>query len=548
MKQHNKKAFTVIELVIVIAVIGILSAILIPTFISLTSQSKKAATDALITNLNKILMIDEVDPTSTSNITLGDALADVSDNGYSASGIANNDTLVLWDQVTNRFIKEEDIPSNRNKYEYWCISSTPSNTYSTYLLPTTGSVTTSYGIDAGTNENLSILFNNSAELSDIRIKTNKSNLEIKANDNSKIYQYGSSNTLAMNDGNLYLYGTVDVLECNTEDSAIHSYGSIDHILMNDIDANINIYNDKLDALSYTFYDGIEPTNISGVDASKIYHYYHVVNNIATLTTACSHDSYVLFNNDIFNTNADHAGDKNISIKDKVYINGDGNRLSTTECGRLFAVDTNEDVVIKNLILQASNAAKDHFDRGISIWADGGDITLDNVIFDIDGTCIYGSEECVNTSVKVNNSEFRGLYMVVLQRNNNTVSISNSLLDLYYSRNKNSYLGFVCFGYNGTDDVENNNVTFTNTIFKTSYDDGAVGNTIGIVVYDKFGEITISDVVYSSNTIKLDYDPVIDTTYSDITTYHTNKSVDVPNSAIDSSNVVKINSDSHPYGE
>lgn len=547
MKQHNKKAFTVIELVIVIAVIGILSAILIPTFISLTSQSKKAATEALITNLNKILMIDEVNPTSISNITLGDALADVSDNGYSASGIANNDTLVLWDQVTNRFIKEEDIPSNRNKYEYWCISSTPSNTYSTYLLPTSEDITTSYGIDAGTNENLSILFNNSAELSDIRIRTNKSNLEIKANDNSKIYQYGSSNTLAMNDGNLYLYGTVDVLECNTEDSAIHSYGSIDHILMNDIDANINIYNDKLDALAYTFYDGVEPSNISGVDANKIYHYYHVVNNIATLTTACSHDSYVLFNNDIFNTNADHAGDdKNVYIRDKVFVNGNGYRFSTSDCGRLFGVETDEKIIIKRLILE-SNGASIHDSRGISIWYNGADITMDNVTFNVEGPCIYGSEDFVNGEINVTNSTLKGLYMVALQNSNNTVFIANSSLELYYSEVATDYLGYVCFAHNTSENVSNNTITFTNTIFKTSHDVGAHDNTIGIVVYEKIKPFINSDVVFSSNTIKIDYNPITDTRYPDINAYQTNK-VDVPSEVIGSSNVVKINSDSHYYGE
>ncbi|MGN0782733.1 MAG: type II secretion system protein [Christensenellales bacterium] len=43
MKKNNKKGFTIVELVIVIAVIGILAAVLIPTFTSLIERAKESA-------------------------------------------------------------------------------------------------------------------------------------------------------------------------------------------------------------------------------------------------------------------------------------------------------------------------------------------------------------------------------------------------------------------------------------------------------------------------------------------------------------------------
>ena len=43
MLKKSKKGFTIVELVIVIAVIGILSAILIPTFANLTTQANNTA-------------------------------------------------------------------------------------------------------------------------------------------------------------------------------------------------------------------------------------------------------------------------------------------------------------------------------------------------------------------------------------------------------------------------------------------------------------------------------------------------------------------------
>ena len=43
MKKTNKKGFTIVELVIVIAVIAILAGVLIPTFTSVTNRAKESA-------------------------------------------------------------------------------------------------------------------------------------------------------------------------------------------------------------------------------------------------------------------------------------------------------------------------------------------------------------------------------------------------------------------------------------------------------------------------------------------------------------------------
>ncbi len=45
MKRNNKKGFTIVELVIVIAVIAILSAVLIPTFGGVTAKAQDTARD-----------------------------------------------------------------------------------------------------------------------------------------------------------------------------------------------------------------------------------------------------------------------------------------------------------------------------------------------------------------------------------------------------------------------------------------------------------------------------------------------------------------------
>lgn len=56
-KKKQKKGFTILELVIVIAVIAILSAVLIPTFAGLIKKANVTADQTLVRNLNTSLAI-----------------------------------------------------------------------------------------------------------------------------------------------------------------------------------------------------------------------------------------------------------------------------------------------------------------------------------------------------------------------------------------------------------------------------------------------------------------------------------------------------------
>lgn len=83
MKKFNKKGFTIVELVIVIAVIGILAGVLIPTFSSITQRANETAAmqeatagrDAILVltqgtmNTNTKFYINEYDKTATSYTT-----------------------------------------------------------------------------------------------------------------------------------------------------------------------------------------------------------------------------------------------------------------------------------------------------------------------------------------------------------------------------------------------------------------------------------------------------------------------------------------------
>ena len=59
--KRNKKGFTIVELVIVIGVIGILSAILIPTFVSLNEQAQNAQLQSNLHNAFSMYAADAAD-------------------------------------------------------------------------------------------------------------------------------------------------------------------------------------------------------------------------------------------------------------------------------------------------------------------------------------------------------------------------------------------------------------------------------------------------------------------------------------------------------
>jgi prepilin-type N-terminal cleavage/methylation domain-containing protein len=83
MKHTNKKGFTIVELVIVIAVIAILAAVLIPTFTNLVKKANESSDIQAVRQMNTVLtaetITDELDKTMDQVIDILVA------NGYNAA-------------------------------------------------------------------------------------------------------------------------------------------------------------------------------------------------------------------------------------------------------------------------------------------------------------------------------------------------------------------------------------------------------------------------------------------------------------------------------
>ena len=79
MRNTNKKGFTIVELVIVVAVIAILAAVLIPTFSGIIRKANIASDTALAKNLNTALAMGSVEGKPE---TFAEALSIIADNGF----------------------------------------------------------------------------------------------------------------------------------------------------------------------------------------------------------------------------------------------------------------------------------------------------------------------------------------------------------------------------------------------------------------------------------------------------------------------------------
>ena len=101
MINSKKKGFTIVELVIVIAVVAILAAVLIPTFSNLVKKANISADQQAVVQMNKLLTIDEVaDPQPTTADGVVEVLIK---NGYA------DDLTTYYSNYQLAWIKESNV-------------------------------------------------------------------------------------------------------------------------------------------------------------------------------------------------------------------------------------------------------------------------------------------------------------------------------------------------------------------------------------------------------------------------------------------------------
>ena len=103
MINSRKKGFTLVELVIVIAVIAILAAVLIPTFSSLIRKANISSDTVLAKNLNTALQVYDAEKDVKE---FDDALKGIKEHGYLIANLNAKTTgcFFVWEKDTNQIL------------------------------------------------------------------------------------------------------------------------------------------------------------------------------------------------------------------------------------------------------------------------------------------------------------------------------------------------------------------------------------------------------------------------------------------------------------
>ena len=233
--NKNRKGFTIVELVIVIAIIAILAAVLIPTFASLIQKANISKDTQVIRNLNTAIATATEKPE-----TMRDALKIAAEAGYLVDKInaAANGNDILWDSENKVFcymnaetgavayIPETKVENaNVAKHQFWKVydekhpvPATKDQTYSVYWAGTAAPTVTAYtvGFDAGNcTEALTITYTNTTAGQNVMFYMNGGKLTVEdTNDNNQQYFYGSLAEAVVKTGKscFHAYGTIAKLD------------------------------------------------------------------------------------------------------------------------------------------------------------------------------------------------------------------------------------------------------------------------------------------------------------------------------------------------
>jgi len=220
MQRNAKKGFTIVELVIVIAVIAILAAVLIPTFASLISKAQTAGDIQMVRNLNVIAAAEAA--LSDGELSPHRAIVAAGESGYLIEKITptSEGRTIVWDAANYRFalldedgteLYPKDEKSGTPKGNMFVISNTyPAPDYDGYAVYLTEGYTGGYtlnvttGVDTGDNELITqIIYTGTDE---VAIRGNE-HTAIQV-DSGEVHHYDTALTAYVNGGEYIEHGTL----------------------------------------------------------------------------------------------------------------------------------------------------------------------------------------------------------------------------------------------------------------------------------------------------------------------------------------------------
>ena len=210
MRKKIKKAFTLVELLVVIAILAILATVSIVGYNSFTKKAKVSNDTALVSQLNTILKADAVINGNAETPT--DALKVTEEAGYDVEKLTPtaNDYQIIWNQDVNQFAlldeKENLVFGEKSEKEFRNFKFVDNNQfnsnskYSQYLKGTNfkNELSVGTGIDVGNNNEIpAITYTNTTTTpQNVAIRTKGGTLTINAT-NDTVHHYDYVKTLSV---------------------------------------------------------------------------------------------------------------------------------------------------------------------------------------------------------------------------------------------------------------------------------------------------------------------------------------------------------------
>ena len=225
-KIKKQKGFTLVELVVVIAIIAVLTAILIPTIGCFVEEAKETKDMTTVKILNTVLVEDEAKNGKPE--LFRDALKVVEEKGYNIEKLTPLSTGdILWDSKNNRFALYKDgTPVYRDNttaecaaVDFWTVATAKrglSEKYSNYLK--SGETFTFpekiyTGLDVGEHNEISVI--------NYAVKEGRT-----VGQTVTIYANGGTLTINAPIDTVNRYGYCDLLDVqNANTQSLHEYGS-----------------------------------------------------------------------------------------------------------------------------------------------------------------------------------------------------------------------------------------------------------------------------------------------------------------------------------
>ena len=506
MKKKIKKAFTLVELLVVIAILAILATVSIVGYNSFTKKAKVSNDTVLVKQMNDVLIASQ--QTDDKNNTMTEALEDVFGAGYDVEKLtptttnynivwdSENDQMVLLDDSKNVVYPTEKITT---KDKMFLITKTQDdftstqNEFAHYLTNdfeyTAGALDITTGLDVGNNTSVSEINytrvpaenETNEDSKNISIRTNGGILTINAANDSithynnvdkvvitavaphSYHEYGEvSVTLEVKDGHVVLESNSQVKEAIVPTDAssntsmeVKGNSTVGTIVVDSSTANVTINDNSKVANVVAANDNTNISIPSSMATSKVEK--KKVSTKDELLSAIN-DASIKYIELASNIDVENA----ITIERNLIIDGTEKKYEITakneinENSRTINVGSKEnnkiDVTLKNIKINGPKEGT--YTRGLNIWYGNVSISLINSEVTCEYYAINITSLATNANLNIYSSYISGWAALNIWAGYSNINVTNSELigtnNKEYNADGWNNFSTICFEADTTD--------------------------------------------------------------------------------------------------